>query len=118
MNLEWQSVSTKTVKYRKLNAISIDSFKIDVAHSDLYTSPCYDIEGMVTQYNQVLLSLVDKYAPIKQVQLKKKHAVPWYNGEINKGKRLRRKLERRWRKSKQACDLVLFKQQCNVVNKL
>ena len=42
----------------------------------------------------------------------------WYNGEIDRGKRKRRKLERRWCKSHPVIDRELYNEQCKVVSSL
>ena len=47
-----------------------------------------------------------------------KPAGAWYNGDIDRDKRKRRKLERRWRKSRLVIDRELYKEQCKVVSSL
>ena len=44
--------------------------------------------------------------------------MPWYNADIDNAKRLRRKAERRWRKSKLLSDLTIFKSRKNHVTHL
>ena len=45
-------------------------------------------------------------------------AAAWYNGDIDREKRKRRKLERRWRKSRLVIGRELYKEQCKVVSSL
>ena len=42
----------------------------------------------------------------------------WYNGDIDQEKRKRRKLERRWRKSRLVINRESYKEQCKVVSSL
>ena len=42
----------------------------------------------------------------------------WYNGDIDQEKRKRRKLERRWCKSRLVIDRESYKEQCKVVSSL
>ena len=44
--------------------------------------------------------------------------MPWYNNEIDDARKKRRKAERKWRKSRRAEDLVMFKRLKNYVTHL
>ena len=43
---------------------------------------------------------------------------PWYTQELHDQKHLKRKLERRWRKSRLTVDHQIYRKQCAIVNKL
>jgi hypothetical protein len=87
----------KTVTYRKLRSIDIESFRNDIK-----------------SLNNSLASLVDKHTPLltKQVTLR-----PWYNEELHEAKHLKRKLERKWRKTNLTVDHEIYRNQCASVNK-
>lgn len=108
----------KRVCYRRLNAINFDDFRHDVSTSFLEISSevCDDLDGLVGQYNKVLLDVLEKYAPLRNRTITLRPRAPWYNEEIDKEKRKRRKLERRWRSSRLTVDhREIYAEQCSVV---
>lgn len=58
------------------------------------------------------------HAPLKTKTLRARPRVPWYNADIDAAKRIRRKAERRWRKTKSLSDLIIFKSKKNHVTHL
>ena len=73
---------------------------------------------MVYQYDNVLRSLLDRHAPIKQRGVTVRPSAPWYSTEIAQNKRIRRKLERKWRSTLLPSDREIYVHQCSVVNNL
>ena len=69
----------------------------------------------VTTYNTILQDLIDKHAPEYDRTFKQRHHTPWYNSTVRDAKRLRRKLERRWRKTQSEPDREAYRSQCQVV---
>ena len=63
--------------------------------------------------NQFFLSF-----PLKTKTVKVRPTVPWYNDEIKAAKRLRRKAERTWRRTRSLSDLNIFKPYRNRVTYL
>ena len=59
-----------------------------------------DLDALVRRYNTTLSKVIDCYAPLKTKTVKVRPAVPWYNDEIKAAKRLRRKAERTWRRTR------------------
>ena len=59
--------------------------------------------------------LIDCHAPLQSKTVKARPSVPWYTAEIGAAQRLRRKAERRWRKTGRQEDLHAFKVQRNRV---
>ena len=55
---------------------------------------------------------------LKQKFVTLRPATPWFSGEINNLKKHRRKLQRRWRRTKLPMDRQLFIDQCRAVNNL
>ena len=64
------------------------------------------------------MNLIDKHAPLRERVVIVRPKAPWYNSEIDKAKRMRRKLEHKWLKTKSQIDHDNFRQQCAVVNDL
>ena len=58
------------------------------------------------------------HAPLKTKTLRARPRVPWYNADIDAAKRIRRKAERTWRKTKLLSDLIIFKSKKNHVTHL
>ena len=67
--------------------------------SALYANPASGVEDKIKQYNEVLHDLLNKYAPEKSKSMTVRDNRPWMNERILNAKR-RRKLEKRWRKTK------------------
>ena len=63
-----------------------------------------DPESVVESYNFVLKDVVDKHAPEKSHVVVVRADAPWYTSEHVTEKRLRRKLERKYIKTKLGVD--------------
>ena len=108
----------KEISFRKIRAIDIDSFKEDILASPQLCSTNGTVENLVTAYNVGLISLIDKHAPIRTKIIIQRPSNPWYNDELHEAKHLRRRLERKWKKSRLTVDHQIYREQCIVVNKL
>ena len=62
--------------------------------------------------------MINRHAPLKEKTMRARPRVPWYNANIDNAKRMRRKAERRWRKTKLLSDLIIFKSKKNHVTYL
>ena len=85
--------------------------------SELCTSVFTDLDMMVSCYNSALSSLLDKYAPPRTKSVSNRKRVPCFNHKIKGAIKARRRGERKWRYSKSAQDLSVFKQKekpCNI----
>ena len=77
-----------------------------------------DCNHLVNQYYSILQSLSDKYAPLK-TKIVRSENNPWYNKDINEMKTQKRRLERKWLKSKLSIDHQIYKDHCqNFYNKI
>ena len=103
---------------RKISAINIDSFVNDIRLSPIITENPVDISVKMNQYNSNLARILENHAPLITREIIIRPAAPWYTEEIKSEKRIRRKLERIWRKSKQSCDRLKYNQQCRRVSEL
>ena len=74
-----------------------------------------DLDTLVNNYDTTLHDIINNHAPLKQRTVTIRPSKPWYSPEIDKAKKLRKQLERRWRKSKLEIDRQLFKSQRLVV---
>ena len=110
----------KVITFRKYKGIDLESFKRDLDSS----SPCQGspsvisgegLDELARNYNNTLSALVDRHAPLKSKRVRSRPSFPWYTAEINAAKNLRRKAERRWRRTGLHEDFVAFKAQRNRV---
>ena len=122
-------MTTKNVVYRKLKSVDLESLKRDLSDSLLCSDPPdlqvhlhsedpRDLDALVRRYNTTLSKVIDCHAPLKTKTVKLRPALPWYNDEIKADKRLRRKAERTWRRTRSVSDLNIFKSYRNRVTYL
>ena len=108
----------KRISYRNLRSIDFDQFSVNLRESLLFLNLPDDLDCLVNRFNGVLRSLLDTHAPLKTKSIVMRPAAPWFSQEIMTQKRVRRRLERRWRRSKHFTDKDRFIDQCNVVSNL
>ena len=106
------------VQYRKLKSVNHQQLDEDLQNAGLSHESGDDINQLVTQYNDQLSQLLDKHAPMKKAKLVIKPRALWYTPSIAKAKRLRRKLERQWRRTKLTVHQQMFKEQRQQVSSL
>ena len=99
-----------TITTRKLSNIDIDAFRNDILTSSLYTSPNYDLESLIGEYDQVLHDLKDKHAPEITRTVKCCPNAPWFTDKLHDKKRELRCQERRWVSTKLEIDKQRFKE--------
>ena len=61
--------------------------------------------------NSTLSNLLNHHAWLKSKTVRKRRSAPWYTAEIGAAKRLRRKAERKWRRTGLHEDFIAFKSQ-------
>ena len=118
-NLSFQSPGAvkRTITYRSWKSVDISILRSDIAKAfDGFTTQ--DPESAVESYNSVLKDIVDKHAPEKSRVIVVRANAPWYTSELVKEKRLRRKLERKYNKTKLAVDKERLDNQRNIYNHL
>lgn len=108
---------TTRIVYRKLRRIDLASFSSDLQVC-LPITPANDLSAFVDHYNTTLHDILNKHAPEKTKVITVRASAPWYSDEIHAGKKLRRKLERRWRKTKSIDDYNAYLLECRRVQLL
>ena len=109
------SLLEKTISYRKLKSIDLNSFQSDLAATDLCRNPPEALEDLADSTLKVVL---DKHARLITRSIKERPRVSLFNEEIKMAKRKRRKAEkRRWR-IRLDSDLAAFKVKRNAATAL
>ena len=86
------SLLEKTISYRKLKSIDLNSFQSDLAATDLCRNPPEALEDLADSTLKVVL---DKHARLITRSIKERPRVSCFNEEIKMAKRKRRKAEKR-----------------------
>ena len=103
--------------FRRIDSIDVDSFISDILNSNLITSPPDSLDKLVECYNSTLLSLLNKHAPLKSKLIRSSHSNPWYTPALRAAKAACRKLERKWKSSKNSFNLSLLRSATNAYHK-
>lgn len=108
----------KTVTFRKLRSIDIDKFKADILSSDFLTMSqnILDAEALVSLYNKEISAIIDTHAPVCSKTITLRPSCPWFTEDLHDAKHLKRKFERKWRKSGLMVDHQIYRTQCAIVN--
>ena len=107
-----------TINRRSLSNIEFAAFKDDTSSSLLFNDDCDDLSFLVTRYDQVLRSLLDAHAPSRQRSITVRPKAQWYTSEVASQKRLRRRLEYLWRRTKFQTNRKQYQKQFCVANDL
>ena len=70
------------------------------------------------KFESLISGVIEDHAPLIKRSVTVRPNREWYNSNIRKAKVLRRRLERKWKKSGLPSDLVLLQKQCKYVNHL
>lgn len=77
----------------------------DICDSSRLQNESEDLKVLTEQYDEILCSVLNNYAPLKQRVVTIRTSAPWNNQEVASEKIKRRRLERKWRKT--ASDIIL-----------
>ena len=101
----------KNVFGRSISDSAINKFKEKIPSAinplylnnieDFYTYSPSQIDCLVDSVSDSFLTTLDSIAPLKKRVIKQQRLAPWYNAETRNLKRASRKLEKKWRSSKQ-----------------
>ena len=107
------------VKTRKLKNINMDIFKekIKIIVNEVITKET-DFEPCYNEFKQKAENLMNILAPEVTIKLSNKNDPKWFDPEFKKARALRRKFERRWKKSKSNEDHNRYIEQRNLCVKL
>ncbi|XP_072025193.1 uncharacterized protein [Amphiura filiformis] len=118
MNCKKPMLTKKTVTVRNFKAIDHTLYSNDVAQELESINLSISLDTLIDQFNSKMLSVLDSHAPEESKSRTIRPRYPWYNNSINDQRRLRRKYERRWRKSYSPEDKKMYVNQKTLVNQL
>ena len=109
--------TVKEVMYHRTKSVDVSALSCDLGESSLcrdvlsnshpdILSAC-ELDSLACNYNTTLASVIESLAPLKTKTIVSRPSVPWYNDDIQKAKLLRRKAERKWKKTKRETDFQL-----------
>ena len=95
-------------KRRKFGTLDHDTFGAELGNklSDIHYDE--DIDLFVKQIDDTMTAVLDKLAPVSTSSSRVRHRPRWYNSDVDDARRLRRRAERKWRKTKSEFDLVVY----------
>eukprot|EP00112_Aurelia_sp_Birch-Aquarium-sp1_P020503 Seg53.6 transcript_id=Seg53.6/GoldUCD/mRNA.D3Y31 product="hypothetical protein" protein_id=Seg53.6/GoldUCD/D3Y31 len=101
----------KKVTFRKLTQIDFEQFNSDLCDKFASFQQLTDIDALVTAYDSTLCKILDKHAPEQEkiITIRNKHR--GFTDDLRDEKKKKRRLERRWRRTKSAVDRDKFVQQ-------
>ena len=94
------SLPKKSISYRCFKKLDLSAFKKDVIQSELSSQISTVPNDLVSSYNSVLQSLLDKHVPIKERMITVRPLAPWYTSEIQNLRTIKKKSERKWQQTK------------------
>lgn len=115
LNLTKPPPLKRQISYRKLKEIDHEAFSLDIQKSFSHIDSSADLNEIVHLYNKSLHNILDSHAPLKSCKITIRPSNPWYSPEIDEAKKLRKRLERKWRKSKLEVDRQIFTAQRQLV---
>ena len=105
----------KSIKYR--NVKNVDFPAVTSALNDLSLvsklSQCKTVDEMVSIYSVNLKTILDMHAPEKTRTVIERPNSSWFTPELQQMKIIKRKLERRWKKSKTKFDHITYRKYCS-----
>ena len=118
LNLDKPRVIKKTVTFRRIKGVDLGVLSDEISSSDLCANTPVTLNDLVSCYNSTLASALDRHASLITKSIPARPLVPWFNDEIKEARRLRRRAERRWRRSGLEADFLAYKAIKNKTNNL
>jgi hypothetical protein len=112
-----QNVETFTA--RKFSNIDKESFQNDLGlRFRPLATPVADVNNLSEAYEKTVIETLDQHAPLVTRTRNARIRQPWYNSEIHQARRLRRKHEKKWRKTRLEIHHQLYIEHNITVNSL
>ena len=107
------------VKSRRIRGIDTDKFEADLRRSVLFSQPSTTADGFAAQLQDTVVAALNRVAPIRTRKRRPpKPITRWLSDDAVEAKRLRRRLEKRWKRDLRESDRVAYRLACRRANKL
>ena len=107
---------SNSIKYRSWKTLNKETFKADLTAACLTNDLACDTNAFVEFYNKTLIAILEKHLPLKE-KVGTEHAnCPYHKDVIRSCKTERRRLERRWRQTKDPNDRQNYVMKCREMN--
>jgi len=116
LTVEKPSFIRKTISFHKWKSMDVDQFKQGISDANLLAHD--SVSSLTKNYNQTMRELVEKYAPLITKTITERPHAEWYTSKLEKEKRTKRMLERRYVKTLSWDDAHRFNVQCAHVSDL
>ena len=119
LNLSKPRPPQKRIKFRQTRNIVTENFKIDLRHffSSTANKLNTNLNTLIEKFEKSE-TVLNKHAPLTEKLITVRKPTPWNTEQILSAKRLKRKAEKKWRKSKTTIDLQLYKEKRNDFNRI
>ena len=110
----------KTIYYRNLKNLDVEAFTADWEYANLEEEfhRSNDLDKMVEKFVDTTVTILDKHAPVLSKQIIQRSSNSWYTPELLASKQTKRRLERRWMKSRLECHRIEYRKHCALYSKL
>lgn len=101
----------KKITFRALRKIDKEEFGADMREAFSVNPLDYTVSDLAALYEREATHILDKHAPLKTKLASVKPMAPWYDSTIGDAKRVSRRAERKWRKTRSIADREVFKKE-------
>jgi Endonuclease-reverse transcriptase len=107
------------VKSRRIRSIDTNKFKADLRRSVLFSQPSTTADDFAAQLQDTVVAALDRVVPFRTRKRRPpKPITRWLSDDAVDAKRLRRRLNRRWKFDLRESDRVAYRLACHRANKL
>jgi Reverse transcriptase (RNA-dependent DNA polymerase)/Endonuclease-reverse transcriptase len=102
-----------TFSYRQLRRMDVTAFCRDIANSRLYTCDTEDVDEYAALFDAELQRVLDVHAPLRTRRRRQgQHDIRQLSDDARKAKQQRRRMERRYRRTRLESDRRLYRSAC------
>ena len=99
--------------FRDLKKLNIPEFESAIRRSSLYTNPATTVDAFSAQLRDVITSELDRLCPVKTINRRAPNKnTKWLSEPAREAKRRRRRLEKKWKRTKLETDRTEYRSAC------
>jgi len=113
LNLCRLTPATRHLKYRNIKAVDPVRFAELIHDQEIFTSPPDDVNAFADMLDASVMRVLDVLAPIRTRTVRVgKRSARWLSTSATSAKRKRRRLERRWKRTRSESDRLAYQAAC------